>query len=70
MAAKKTAIIFRILVSLFLVSSNAGVSMRVTAFPSRMNSFASLTSAVYDSDPVLTGRFEPLARLINWRHPG
>ena len=63
--AKKAAIIFKLVVSL-----NPGVSMRVTAFPLRMNSFASLTSVVHDSNPVATRRSEPLARLINWRQPG
>ena len=68
--AKNAAIVFKISMSLFAVSPNPGASMRVTAFPSRLNSFASLTSAVRDSSPVLTRRSEPLARLINLRHLG
>ena len=67
--AKKAAIIFKISVLFFVVSSNPGVSTRVTAFPSRMNSFANSTLAVHDSNPVPTRRSEPLARLINWKHP-
>ena len=38
--ARKNAIIFKISVSLFEVSSNPGVSMRVTDLPSRVNSSA------------------------------
>ena len=67
--AKKAAIIFKISTSLFEVSSNPGVSMRVTALPSRMNLSASWTSAVHDSKSIPIRRFEPLARLINWRQP-
>ena len=37
MSARKNAITFKISVSLFVVLSNPGVSMRVTARPSRMN---------------------------------
>ena len=67
--AKKAAIISKISASLFVVSSNPGVSMRITALPSRVNTSANLTSAVHDSKPIPTRRFEPLARLINWSHP-
>ena len=68
--AKKAAMMFKISVSLFEVSSNAGVSMRITALPSRVNSFASSTSVVHRPEPIPVGRPEPLARLINWRHAG
>ena len=64
-AARKAAMIFKISVSLFEVSSNPGVSMRVTTLPSRVNLPASWTSAVHDSNPVPTRKFDPLARLIN-----
>ena len=67
LAARKSAIIFKISVSLFKVSSNPGVSMRLTALPSRVNSSESSTSAVQDSNPDPIRRFEPLARLTNWR---
>ena len=63
--ARKAAIIFKISVSLFEVSSNPGVSMRMTFWLSRVNSSASWTSSVHDSDPFATRSFEPLARLIN-----
>ena len=63
--ARKSAIIFRISVSLFEVSSNPGVSMRVTVLPSTANLSVTWTSAVQDSKPIPTRRFEPLARLIN-----
>ena len=69
-AARKDAIIFKMSVSLFVVSSNPGVSMRVTALPSRVNSSATWTSAVHDSKSIPVFRFEPLARLINWRRAG
>ena len=67
--AKKAAIISKISESLFVVSSNPGVSMRVTLLPSRVNLSASLTSAVHDSKPIPTRRLELLARLMNWRRP-
>ena len=66
--AKKAAIIFRISASLVEVSSNPGVSMRVTALPSRVSLSARWISAVHDSKPVPTRRFESLARLMNWRN--
>ena len=66
-AAKKAAIIFRISASPFVVSSNPGISIRVTVLSSRVNGAASLTSAVHDSEPIPIRRLEPLARLINWR---
>lgn len=68
--AKKAAIIFRISVSLFEVSSNPGVSMRITLLPSRVNSSASWTSAVHDTKLSPIRRFERLARFINWRQAG
>ena len=63
--AKKAAIICKISVPLFEVSSNPGVSMRTTSRPSRVNRFEGWTSAVHDSKPIPTRRFEPLARLMN-----
>ena len=63
--AKKAAIISKMSESLRTVSSNPGVSMRVTLLPSRMNLFASWTSAVHESTPIPTRRLEPLARLMN-----
>ena len=68
--AKNAAINFKISVSLFVVSSNPGVSMRMTLRPSRLNRSASVTSAVHDSSSFPTRRPEPLARLMNWRQPG
>ena len=68
--ARKNAITFKVSASLFVVSSNPGMSMSVTALPPRVNSSATWTSAVHGSNPVPTGRFEPLARLINWEHAG
>ena len=64
--ARKAVIICKISVSLFIVSPNPGVSMRTTFLPSRVNTFESWTSAVHESKPIPTRRFEPLARLINW----
>ena len=64
--AKKSAIIFNTSVSLLVVSSNPGVSMSTTRLPSSMNSSASLTSSVHDLRSIPTGRFEQLARLMNW----
>jgi hypothetical protein len=64
--AKKVAMFFKIAVSLFVVSSNPGVSMNTTRLPSRVNSFASWTSGVHDSKPIPTLKFELLARLMNY----
>ena len=63
--AKKAAIILKMSVSLFEVSSNPGVSMRTTFLPSRANSSASWTSVVHDFKFIPIRRFERLARLIN-----
>ena len=65
-AAKKAAIISKISASLPKVSSNPGVSMRVTTLPPRVNSSAIWTSAVHDPQPVPTRKFEPLARFMNF----
>ena len=65
MMAKKAAIVFKTSASLFEVSSNPGVSTRVTALPPRVNLFESLTSVVDDSEPIPIRRFESLARSIN-----
>ena len=63
--ARKRAISLRISVSVFEVSSNPGVSMRVTGLSSRVNLSVTWTSAVHDSNSIPTRRFEPLARLMN-----
>ena len=65
--AKKAVIVFKISVFFCGVSSNPGVSMSVTVLPSRVNSSASWISVVHDPKFILTRRFEPLARLINWK---
>ena len=62
--AMNDATMFKTSVSL-LVSSNPGVSMRITALPSRVNSSATWISVVHESKPVPICRREPLARLIN-----
>ena len=69
MVAKKTAIVFKTS-SAPEGKSNPGVSMRVTDLPSRVNSSESWIPASRDSEPVGSGGFEPLARLINWRQSG
>ena len=63
--AKKVAMFFRICVSLFVVSSNPGVSISTTRLPSSVNSFASWTSDVHDSKSIPTRKFEWLTRLMN-----
>ena len=63
--AKKAAIIFKTSVSLLVVSSNPGVSIRITFLPLRVNIFASWTSPVHDSRFVPIRKFEPLAMLTN-----
>ena len=65
--AKKAAI-FKISVSLFVVSLNPGVSIRVTLLPSSVNLSATWASVVHGSKSIPTRKFERLARLINWRH--
>jgi len=54
----------RMSVSLRVVSSNPGVSIKVTVRPSRKNADVS-TSMVQLSSESLTAKFDPLARLIN-----
>ena len=66
--AKKLAIVSKTSLSLPEVSPSPGISMRATLLPSRVNSSAGWTSAVLSPKRVPTGSFEPLARLINWRH--
>ena len=48
-------------------SPNSGVSIRVTALPSRVNSSKGWILTVRGSEPIESDRFEPLVRLINWR---
>ena len=67
---KKAAMSFKISVSLCVVSSNPGVSIRMTLRPSRVNTFASATSAVHDPKPLAIARFELLAILMNWEGAG
>jgi len=69
---KKLAILANISASLIdsELSSNPGVSIRVTILPPRGNSFESSTSLVAESKVVPTRRSEPLARLMNWRRQG
>ena len=64
LVAKKAVIISKISVPSFEVSSNPGVSMRVTVPPSRVSS-ESWTSGMHGPEPAASRRFEPLARLIN-----
>ena len=68
--AKGAAIISKTSISLFEVSSNPGISMRTTLLPSRVNSSARWTSVALEPKRVLTGSFEPLARLTNWGQLG
>ena len=57
--AKKAAIIFKMSASFFEVSSNSGVSMRISLLPSRVNSFASwIETAVQDFKFIPIRRFE------------
>ena len=63
--AKNDAREARIWVSARVVSSNPGVSMRVTETPSSSNTFERATSFVTDVKLSLTSRLEPLIALIN-----
>jgi hypothetical protein len=63
--ARKVAMFLKMSVSLFVVSSNPGVSMSTTRLPSSVNSFASWTSGVHDSKAAPTCKFDLLARFIN-----
>ena len=56
--AKNSAIIFNTSVSLFVESSNPGVSTRITRLPSMVNSSASCTSSVHECRFSPTCRFE------------
>ena len=49
--------------------SNSGVSIRVTALPSRVKSSKAWILTGPGFKPAESGRFEPLARFINWRQP-
>lgn len=53
--------------SLFVVSSNPGVSMRVTDRPSSSKAWAIWTTLVQDWRPLPILRFDPLARLMNYQ---
>ena len=50
-------------------SLNSGVSIRVTALSSRVNTSKGWILTVPGFKPAVSGRLEPLARLINWRQP-
>lgn len=58
----------RIFVSLRVVSSNPGVSIRVTTRPLITNGREVCTSLVQLSRPRPTGRSDPLALLINYAY--
>ena len=63
--ARNVAISVKISVSLLVVSSKPGVSIRITCRPSMVNSSASCTSVVHDFKPFPTRRLELLAMLMN-----
>ena len=63
--ARKAAIILRTSVSLLVVSSNPGVSIKTTRRPSKLKAPATWTVFVQDRSPLLTPRLDPLTRLIN-----
>ena len=69
-SAKYVAISLKISASLVEMSSNPGVSIRITALSSTVNSTVGCTSVVHNSKSFPTCRFEPLARLINWSQLG
>ena len=69
-SAKYVAIILKISASLVAVSSNPGVSIRITGLSSTTNSSVGMTSAVHDSKSFPISIFEPLARLTNWSQSG
>lgn len=59
----------KISVSLRFVSSNPGVSIKVTIFPFRMNGLEVITSLVQLWRPRPTGNLDPLARLTKVDFP-
>ena len=63
--ARKAAIILRTSVSLRVVSSNPGVSIKTTRRPSRLKAPAGWTVFVQDRNPLPTPRLDPLMRLMN-----
>jgi hypothetical protein len=63
--SRKSAMILRISVSLFVVSSNPGVSIKTTRCPSRWKAPAVCTASVQDCSPLLTARLDPLTRFTN-----
>ena len=65
MAAKKTVIIKT--PSGFGSVIESRVLTRVAVPQARVNSSESWTTAIRDSEPVRSGSFESLVRLINWR---
>jgi len=63
--ARKLAIVWRTSVSLRVVSSNPGVSIKTTRRPSRSKDPAICTALVQDRNPLPTTRSDPLMRLMN-----
>jgi hypothetical protein len=59
------AIILRMSASLLVVSSNPGVSIRVTCRPSNSKGSEVWTTLVQERRPFPTRRVDPLTRLIN-----
>lgn len=63
--AKNALINFKISVSLLLVSSKPGVSIKVTQRPSNSKGSDKATVSVHECKLLPTRRLEPLSRLIN-----
>ena len=68
--SRKAAMILRISVSLFVVSSNPGVSIKRIGCPSSRKMRDMCTAAVQDLRPSLTSRLDPLARFMNCSYQG
>lgn len=67
---KKSAIILRISVSLFVVSSKPGVSTRVTVRPSSEKGAATPMAFVQENNPLLIFISDPLTMLMNCTDSG
>ncbi len=59
-------IIFRTSVSEIVLSSNPGVSIRMTVRRAKVKSFDSVTSLVHEAKPWLVSKSEPLILLMNF----
>jgi len=68
--SRKAVIILRMSVSLRVVSSNPGVSIKTTRRPSILKAIAGCTLLVQDSNPSPMPRLAPLMRLINCENHG